>query len=63
MDNYRYKKNLNKEARRPYYKNERRSSKKKDFDLDTLIVDGNTVYEIDDECMKKQMNSCISKKQ
>lgn len=62
MDYYSKRNNYSMNTRRSYYQNEQRPNRKKDIDLDTLIIDENTVYELDDECIKKYMKSSVSRK-
>ena len=62
--------NNNQKLNRYYYQNKENqvnsySSQYKrnhDVELDTLIIDGNTVYEIDDDCIKNHSNSSQTKK-
>ena len=70
MDYYYSKNNSNTNKNRPYYHNENTPLDSfysgnlgdKNKKIDTLIIDGNAVYEVDVDCLKNQLNPIKSRK-
>lgn len=65
MAYYYYKNNCNHEDKIPYHLKKRKDPTSnfykeyhvKDKETDSLIIDNNTVYEIDEDCIKKYLKS------